>query len=321
MSKNPSAIAKKNDGNAFFKSKDYARAIEKYSEAIGFDASDVTFFSNRSACYAALNQWEQAADDGKQCVIVDRSFVKGYFRAALAFQNLGNYDAANDYIKRGLGVDPLNADLKRMSREVDESVRQRKVEASIAQAQSQESSNDIPGAYKTVDAALRLDPTNATLNRLMDTIRPKYERFEKSRVSGLSRHELLKEEGDNKYKAADFEGAIKAYTKAIDAIPDKSSDLAIKVYSNRAACYKQLSNFDATIADCTQVLEHRPSDIKSLVRRAQAFEACERYKLALQDVRQVISCGAEACGKTTYDQANGMQHRLNEVIRRLGIKV
>lgn len=57
--------------------------------------------------------------------------------------------------------------------------------------------------------------------------------------------------------------------------------------------------------------------VQALVRRAQAFEACERYKSALQDVRQVLAYGPEACGKASYDLANGMQHRLNRVIAQL----
>jgi stress-induced-phosphoprotein 1 len=93
--------------------------------------------------------------------------------------------------------------------------------------------------------------------------------------------------------------------------------LALKCYANRAACYKQLSNFDGTIADSTAVLEYKPDDIKSLMRRAQAYEAVERYKSALQDVRQVLAYGLDACGKATYDLANGMQHRLNRVIAQL----
>lgn len=97
----------------------------------------------------------------------------------------------------------------------------------------------------------------------------------------------------------------------------QSSELALKCYSNRAACYKQLSNFDETIADCTAVLEYKPDDVKSLVRRAQAYEACERYKSALQDVRQVLSYGQDVVGKSSYDLANGMQHRLNRVIAQL----
>jgi two-component SAPR family response regulator len=41
--------------------------------------------------------------------------------------------------------------------------------------------------------------------------------------------------------------------------------MAIKCYNNRAACYKQLSNFDGTIGDSTSVLEYKPDDIKVCV--------------------------------------------------------
>lgn len=103
------AQAKKSEGNTFFKNKTYDEAIAKYSEAIGMDSSDVTFYSNRSACYAALEKWEEAAADGRQCIMTDKSFVKGYFRAALGLQKLGNLEAALDAVKRGLGIDSQNA--------------------------------------------------------------------------------------------------------------------------------------------------------------------------------------------------------------------
>ena len=126
-----------------------------------------------------MNQWNEAAEDGRQCIIVDKSFVKGYFRHALALQNMGNLDGASDSVKRGLGIDSTNADLKKMSRELDESMRVKKVEQCIVAAEQQESSGDIVSAFKTVDSALRLDPTNDSLKRMMDRIKPKYERAEK----------------------------------------------------------------------------------------------------------------------------------------------
>jgi stress-induced-phosphoprotein 1 len=117
--------------------------------------------------------------------------------------------------------------------------------------------------------------------------------------SNLSPTERLKEQGDDKYKAGMFEEAIDLYTQCIDRVGDMRDGLVVKALSNRAACFKQLSNFDATIADCTAVLDvgvtalapllscHsvvqvEPDNVKALVRRAQAFEAVERYKLALQ---------------------------------------
>ena len=193
----------------------------------------------------------------------------------------------------------------------------RKVDGSIATAEGQLKAGEINEAHRTVDQALRLDPTNTKLNSLMDTIRPKYDRLEKERVAAMSPSERKKEEGDKKFKNAEFEAALKDYSACLESVSDKSSELALKCYANRAACYKQLSNFDGTIEDCTNVLEHRPDDIKALVRRAQALEAVERYKSAMQDVRQVLAFGPEVCGKASYDLANGMQHRLTRLIQQL----
>ena len=135
------------------------------------------------------------------------------------------------------------------------------------------------------------------------------------------------------------------------------SEIALKVFSNRAACYKQLSNFDGVISDCTSVLEVKPDDVKSLLRRAQAFEAVERYKMALQDVRALLALPTEVVGPSNTSVgrsrgreakegcvpvfflhssviflmliillsplhflkqiANGLQHRLNRVIQKL----
>ncbi len=214
------------EGNTFFKNKQFKEAITKYTEAIALDSNDVTFYSNRSACYAALNQWEEAAEDGRQCIICDKTFVKGYFRQALALQNLGNLDGASDACKRGLGIDSQNADLKKMSREIDEAQRQRKVEALIVQAENQLASKDIAEAFKTVDAALRMDPTNSKLKQLNDRVTPLYERAEKERKSKLDPKERQKEEADRLYKEAKFEEAIKAYTKCLDSISDKVSPSA-----------------------------------------------------------------------------------------------
>jgi stress-induced-phosphoprotein 1 len=317
MASAKAAQAFKAEGNAFFKAKEYEKAIEKYTEAISQDDTDVTFFSNRSACYAAIEEWQKAADDGRQCIILDKNFVKGYFRQAVGLKNSGQLEAASDSVKRGLGIESANKDLKNMSRELDEAMRVKKVETAFETAESQLKSGDVQAAYKTADGALRLDPTNQRLNKLMDNIRPKYEAAEKSRVAKLDPVARSKEQGDNCFREAKFEDAIKWYSKCIDNIKDEGNDLKLKCYANRAACYKQLSNFDGTIGDCTAVLEYKDNDVKALIRRAQAFEACERYKSAMQDARQVLALGQDVAGKASFDLANGMQHRLNRIIQQL----
>ena len=114
------SLCRSREGETLFKNKMYREAVQKYTEAIALDDRDVTFYSNRSACYAMLSMWNEAAEDGRQCIKTDKSFVKGYYRLALGLKNLKDLDAASDAIKRGLGVDPANVDLKNLLREVEE---------------------------------------------------------------------------------------------------------------------------------------------------------------------------------------------------------
>lgn len=83
------------------------------------------------------------------------------------------------------------------------------------------------------------------------------------------------------------------------------------------ACYKQISNFDGVIADCTAVLEVEPNNVKALVRRAQAFEGVERYRFALQDVKTVLRMPFHEVGKANFDLCNGLQHRLQRTVDQL----
>merc|ERR1711981_1283081 len=181
-------------------------------------------------------------------------------------------------------------------------------------------SSDIAGAYKTLQLASRLDAGNPNIQRMMLRVKPRFERMEAKRKAGLSITESHKEKGDDEYKAANFEVAIEHYTRCINdmKVENKAhSRLALKSLSNRAACYKQISNFDGTIEDCTAVIEIEPENVKALVRRAQAFEGVERYRFALQDIKTVLTMPYDKVGKSNFDLCNMMQHRLNRTVQQL----
>jgi len=306
--------AHKAKGNGFFKSKDYANAIEWYTKAIEAYDQDHTYFSNRSASYAGLGEWEKARDDGTSCIKVNKQFIKGYFRRATAQEALNDYKGATDTIIQGLAVEPRNKDLLSMKTRIDGLVRREKSALLQEKASTLESQGDIAGAFKALEAARAVDSGNETLQAKFEQVKSQYEAAEKARRSGLSAFERTKEAGDDKYKAGMFEEAIALYTQCIDSAPDRGNPVAIKALSNRSACYKQISNFDGTIEDCTSVLEFEPENVKALVRRAQAFEAVERYKLALQDVKFVISMGINTAGMQNYKLCNQMNGRLTRVV-------
>jgi len=106
-------------GNKDYSSGSFAEAIKNYTKAIDLDKTNHLYYSNRSAAYAGLNQWEKALEDGVKCIETKRDFVKGYFRKGLAEFELKRYDAAIKTFKEGLLVDPGNQDLIDKQREAE----------------------------------------------------------------------------------------------------------------------------------------------------------------------------------------------------------
>jgi len=317
---NAKADALKNQGNQFFKSGQYAAAIEKYKEATKIDASQPSYWSNMAACYEKLKKYEDMVSASQDCIKADRNFVKGYFRLATAYKNLNDLPNCIKALESGLAIQSSNPDLKKMKKEITELQRSEQVAAYCRKADEQMQAADIPGAYKTLELASRIDAGNPDIERMMSKVKPRFEAMEKKRKAGLSATEIYKERGDEAYKNAAFEDAIGYYRQCIEALQREnkmSSELAIKALSNRAACYKQISNFDGVIEDSTAVLEVDPENVKALIRRAQAFEAVERYRFALQDVKTVLSMPYEKVGKANYDLCNGLQYRLNRTVQQL----
>lgn len=317
---NAQAEAAKAAGNGFFKGGQYEKAIAKYKEATALDDAVPAYWSNMAACYEKVKRFEEMAEAGRACIKADRSFVKGYFRLATAQKHLNDLEGCVKTLESGLAVQSSNADLKRMKKDVMELQRSEQVAAYCARASEQAQNGDVGGAYKTLELASRLDAGNPQIEKLMSKVKPKWEAMENRRKAKLKGPDLFKEKGDDFYKDAQFESAIGEYTKCIDGLKKAGkagTELALKALSNRAACFKQISNFDGTIEDCTAVLEVDPDNVKALIRRAQAFEGVERYRFALQDVKTVLQMPFHKVGKTNFDLCNGMQHRLQRTVSQL----
>jgi stress-induced-phosphoprotein 1 len=110
----------KEKGNKDFQAGKYSDSIKSYDKAIELDPSNHVYYSNRSAAYAGLGQWEKALEDGNKCIQVKADWGKGYFRKGLALQELKKYQEAVETFKKGVQVDPSNADLKQKLSEAEE---------------------------------------------------------------------------------------------------------------------------------------------------------------------------------------------------------
>jgi stress-induced-phosphoprotein 1 len=96
--------------NEAFKNGDYAAALNFNNLAIEKNPTDHVLYSNRSGCYASLNQFDEALDDANKCIKINPTFVKGYSRKGTALEGLGFFDQAILAYDDGLKID-ANSDL------------------------------------------------------------------------------------------------------------------------------------------------------------------------------------------------------------------
>ncbi|KAL8820459.1 MAG: hypothetical protein Q9223_001320 [Gallowayella weberi] len=87
----------------------------------------------------------------------------------------------------------------------------------------------------------------------------------------------LKAAGNTAYGDKRYNEAIDLYGKAILCKPDPI------FYSNRAACYNALGNWDKVVEDTTAALALDSEYVKALNRRANAYEHLEKFSEALLD--------------------------------------
>ncbi|KAH8596716.1 putative heat shock protein sti1 like protein [Bisporella sp. PMI_857] len=82
--------------------------------------------------------------------------------------------------------------------------------------------------------------------------------------------------GNDKFKAADWPGAIEAYSEMIKRAPEDA-----KGYSNRAAAFIKLLEFPSAIDDCNAAIKRDPKFIRAYLRKAQAYFGMREYSKCL----------------------------------------
>lgn len=88
---------------------------------------------------------------------------------------------------------------------------------------------------------------------------------------------LQKKEGNAKFQAGDYDGAIQLYTSSLEL--DPSQHLC---YSNRSACYQKLERYDEALADAKRCIELSPSFAKGYTRAAAAYQGLNLWDQAIE---------------------------------------
>lgn len=106
------AAEAKERGNALFKEKKFAEAIEEYTEAIKRDPDSATYYHNRAQAYLKVVRPQQARDDAQRAIDRDPKYVRAHARLGYAHMQLKEYHKAIKAFSTGLEYDEANKECK-----------------------------------------------------------------------------------------------------------------------------------------------------------------------------------------------------------------
>jgi len=92
----------KSKGNAAMAKKDYATAIDLYSQALSKVPGNPIFLSNRAAAYSASKDHESAKADAEAAVAADPHYTKAWSRLGLARFALGDAKGSMEAYQKGI---------------------------------------------------------------------------------------------------------------------------------------------------------------------------------------------------------------------------
>ena len=96
-----------------------------------------------------------------------------------------------------------------------------------------------------------------------------------------------KEAGNLHFKNHEYLEAIECYSRALQECPEGHKSKAVFL-KNRAACHLKLQQYSLALSDCSQALCIDPDDVKSLYRRALAYEASGNLTDAFTDLKYLL---------------------------------
>ncbi|KAJ3503397.1 hypothetical protein NLJ89_g8453 [Agrocybe chaxingu] len=146
---------------------------------------------------------------------------------------------------------------------------------------------DLPSAIKYYQKSLTEHRTPDVLNKLRDIEREKAEKDRKAYIDP-ERSAASREEGNVKFKAGDFAGAVRDYTESIKRDPSDA-----RGYNNRAAAYMKLVAFPEALKDANEAIKVDPKFVKAYIRKSNILHAMREYTKALEAVQEATEHDTE----------------------------
>jgi len=140
--------------------------------------------------------------------------------------------------------------------------------------------NDLESAIKFYQKSLTEHRTPEILNKVRELEKLKAEEDRKAYIDA-EKGAIAREDGNVKFKAGDFAGAVKDYTESIKRDPSDA-----RGYNNRAAAYMKLVAFPEALKDANEAIKVDPKFVKAYIRKSNISFAMRDYTKAIEAIQE-----------------------------------
>jgi stress-induced-phosphoprotein 1 len=264
------ALAAKERGNAAYRARNFAGALEHYTEAIGLDPGNNVFLNNRAAVHLEIGDFEAARED-TQRALDQESAKSGAARddtvVARAQLRLGNICAKRAQFAQAIAF----------------------YEKSLVNARTSGTLKALQSAQRELgrqERAARVDDAGALAKKAEGN-----SLFGESRIP-----EALRAYSDAIGLSPD--DADKEVFAAMDPLARHS--LAV-LFNNRAACYMKMSEPLLGIKDCERALKLSPKFVKAQTRKGHLHFNMKEYQQAMESYDKALQLSEETEDKALRD--------------------
>lgn len=238
------ARLKKEEGNEFYKKREFEKALVAYDEAIAFDPTNMTFLSNKAAVYFTQKKYDECIEECKKAMEVGKEHkapfedrAKALTRAAKAYQKKGDLGNAIKMCNEAQ-LESYDKDTQRMLKSLE--LEKKKKDA--ADYQSEEKAEeakqrgndyfrdkDFANAVAEYEDAVKRAPKNAAIRNNLSAALCKIMDFNGAKTQIETALELdptyvkaWARKGDIEFLMKEFHKSMDSYQKGLELDPDNA---------------------------------------------------------------------------------------------------
>lgn len=181
------ADALKDKGNQELKQNHFEKAVEFYTEAISLKPNPI-YYSNRAQAQIKLENYGLAIADATSAIELDPSYLKAYYRRAVATFAILDYRKAKLDVKMVLSKVPNDPNSKKLAAEIDQIIKRIAFEKAIAVDEKEsviqeldfnaiQLENDYDGAPLEIEVTGKGQDRNLSVNITQEYLKQMIQRF------------------------------------------------------------------------------------------------------------------------------------------------